>query len=318
MSSADEIAGTKQGLPPIGWSSAGLALLTVALWGANPVALRYSLDVFPPIFVAGLRFSLAALFMLAWCRLEGVSIALRPGQWRPCLFAGLGLFIQIGTFNLGANLTSSSHTSMLINTFIFWVLLMEHAVTKVDRITARKAWGLVLASCGVVLILSTESVRGGRDPQLDPPSLIGDLILLCSAIVFAWNVVYVKQALKWVEPSKLIFWHDVVAVVLFFIWSATTESLTGARLTPVVTIAILYQGLFVGGICFAVQTLLLRRHSASQIAVFSFATPLVGVTLGVFLRGDQPTPWLFVSALCVAVGIVLVNLRIEPTKREKK
>lgn len=315
MSSPNAVTEPKPGPPPIGWQSVGLALMITALWGANPVALRFSLDLFPPIFVAGLRFALAALFMLAWCRFEGVSIWLRPGQAWPCLLAGLGLFVQIGTFNLGAALTSSSHTSMLINTFIFWVLLIEHWFTKADRITVRKACGLVLASAGVFLLLSTEGSTRLAAQQMDPPSLLGDLILLFSALVFAWNVVYVKHALKWVEPSKLIFWHDVVAVVLFSVWSGCTESLAGSRLTLVAAVAILYQGLFVGGVCFAVQTLLLRRHSASQIAVFSFATPLFGVTLGILLRGDQLTPWLLVSAICVAAGIILVNLRGWPGGR---
>ena len=73
--------------------------------------------------------------------------------------------------------------------------------------------------------------------------------------------------------------------------------------------SLVYQGVFVAGICFALQALLLRHHSASQISVFSFATPLFGVGTGILLRGDRMTPMLMVAAVCVAIGILLVNLK---------
>ena len=74
------------------------------------------------------------------------------------------------------------------------------------------------------------------------------------------------------------------------------------------SLGVIYQGIFVAGLCFAIQAMLLRHHSASQISVFGFATPLFGVGLGVLLRGDPLSANLLVAAICVAVGIVLVNV----------
>ncbi len=71
------------------------------------------------------------------------------------------------------------------------------------------------------------------------------------------------------------------------------------------------------GVCFALQAVLLRKYSASQISVFSFATPLVGVAMSVLLRGDQLSPWLLASGMVVACGILLVNLpNGKPVKAE--
>ena len=72
---------------------------------------------------------------------------------------------------------------------------------------------------------------------------------------------------------------------------------------------IAYQGIAVAGLCFAIQARLLKKHSASKIAVFSFATPLFGILFAVLLRGDPVSPWLFVSGTAVAIGILLVNLK---------
>ena len=295
---------------PVGVGSASLALLTAFFWAGNPVAVSYSVDTLPPVAVAGVRFALAAAFMLLWCWGEGCELRLRRGQVFPVVVAGMALFVQIATFNVGVLLSNSSHASMMINTFVFWVVVIEHFVTKADRISPRKLGGLAFASLGVLLILTKGVAAKDTLPTSgDTPSLIGDLILLLSAMVLGMKIVYTKQALRRVEPGKLIFWHDVIGMALFFLCSGLTEELVSAGFTMPALLGLAYQGLLVAGLCFAIQALLLRRHTASQIAIFSFSTPLFGVLLGVVFRGDPLSPWLFLSAISVAFGILLMNRR---------
>jgi len=298
-------------LEPVSLKTASLALLTVALWGANPAAVSYSVDTLPPIAVAALRFAMATVFMLFWCRVEGCGLRLRVGQRQPALVAGFLLFVQIATFNVGMTMSNSSHSSMMINTFVFWVVLIEHFITRADRLTTRKLLGLCVAFGGVLLLLlrtDAESAAAASASR-DQPTLVGDAILLFSGFVLAWKVVYVRHALKFIEPGKLVFWHDLISVVLFVICSASFERLESRGFTTPAVLALVFQGVFVAGICFALQARLLRHHSASQIAIFSFATPLFGVGTGILLRGDQMTPMLAVAAVCVAIGILLVNLK---------
>lgn len=298
---------TTRRLKPVGWSTALLALVTVALWGANPVAASYSLDTLPPIAVAAVRFTMASAFLFVWCQVERCGIILSSNQVIPALVAGLGMFVQIVTFNVGLAHSSSSHASMLLNTFVPWVVVLEHFVTRGDRVTWRKVLGVGVAFSGVLLLLAGPGTGFRSQSSQDPPTLFGDLTLLFSGVVLAVKVVYVKHALRAVETGKLIFWQASLAAVLFWVCSALFESLSLRGFTTVAVVSLLYQGVFVAGLCFALQAVLLRHHSASQIAVFSFATPLFGVGLGVLMRGDQLTKGLFVAAACVACGILLVN-----------
>ena len=73
-------------------------------------------------------------------------------------------------------------------------------------------------------------------------------------------------------------------------------------------LASVYAGLVVSGLCFAGHAWLLRRHSASSVSVFSFATPVFGVVLAVLLRGDRVSGWLVLSGALVAIGLVLLSL----------
>ena len=131
---------------PVGVRAVMLALFISILWAGNPVAVRYSVDTLPPIFVAALRFSLATILMFFWCRAEGSRLRLTSGQTLPCLLAGFGMFVQIATFNVGVTMSSSSHATMLINTFVFWVLIIEHILVRSSRWQLRKFVGVVLAA----------------------------------------------------------------------------------------------------------------------------------------------------------------------------
>ncbi|MDP7016883.1 MAG: DMT family transporter [Pirellulaceae bacterium] len=304
---------TKLAPQPMGLRSVALALLTVTLWGGNPVAVQYCLDTLPPIAIAGVRFAIAAVFMWGWCVFSGEPILLRRKQWGPAFVTGVLLFAQISLFNLGVARTNSSHSTLCINTFIIWVVLIDHFITRGDRLGFVKTAGLLSAVTGAVLTLAT--VTGGgpaADLELDPTTLAGDVLLLASALVLAIKVVYTKYAVREISPGSLILWHDVVGVSLFFMASAAFEEVDWARVDGAAVWGLAYQGLLVAGLCFVVQAMLLKRHSASQVSVFSFATPLVGVLLGVTMRGDGLSWTLMLSGVLIAIGILMVQKTAEP------
>ena len=301
---------------PLGITSIGLAVATSALWGGTPVAISYSVDTLPPIGVAAIRFVLAALFMVVWCRWQRTELRLRTGELKPVVIAGLLLFVQIGLFHWGIHQSSSSHASLFINTFIFWVAAIDHFVTRITRLTTQKILGLVIAAAGVALILvkseptltPATSEPDGVLLGFDQASLQGDVILLASAFLLGIKITYTKHALKTVEPGKLIFWHDVVGVVLFAAYSLAFEEIVVQGFNTPAILGLLYQGLAVAGLCFAVQTQLLKKHAASKIAVYSFTTPLFGIVFASLFRSDPLSSWLVVSGICVAVGIVMVHI----------
>lgn len=276
------------------------------MWGGNAVSTSFALDSLPPIAAAAIRFALAAVFMVLWCRLEGSGLELRRAQIRPILILGFLLFGQIGTFNIGIDLSNSSHAVLLVNTAIFWVLALEHFVTREHRLTPRKVVGVVVASMGTLLVVTTSQSTSATH-QPDDPSLLGDVVLLGSSLILSVKILYTRHALHTVETGKLIFYHDVIGTALFVVFSACTETIILAKIDTIAVVALLYQGFIVGGLCFAVQAQLLRKHAASQIAVFGFAAPLFGILLARIFREDPMSPWLLVAAMCVAGGIVLVN-----------
>ncbi|MBW3538838.1 MAG: DMT family transporter [Planctomycetes bacterium] len=301
---------SETGREPMGVDAALWTLLTAALWGGTPVAISYSVDQLPPVAVAGLRFAMASAFMLVWCRAEGSRLALRPGEMRWVLGGAALLFVQISLFNLGVAKSNSSHGSVLVNTFVLWVVVIEHflAATPAERLTARKVGGLAFAAAGGLILMLAARGETALPDTRDQATLAGDLILLLCAFILGIKIVYTKAAVKRLDPGRFILWHDVLGVVLFAAWSFAFEDVSFARLQWPTIWGLVYQGVVVAGFCFAVQALLLRKHPASQIAIYSTATPLFGIAFAALFRGDRLSPWLILAGVCVAAGILLVNL----------
>ena len=289
---------------PIGAIGAVLALTTVLLWGINPAAVRFSLDRLPPITVSAIRFCLASLMMGLWCVISREPFRLRRGQLKPVLICGTLLYLQIGLFTIGCGLSNASHTSLIVNSFALGVVLIEHFVTRAERLTPFRGAGVALAALGVPLVFWAANDAG---EVAEPPSVKGDLVLLLSATLLAVKVVYTKRAVRTVSAGTLIFWHDVVGSLMFVVTAAALESVKPGPWGWPCILGLAYQGLMVAGLCFGIQAFLLARHPASQVTIFNFATPLVGVAAGVVLRGEQISAWLAIAGVCIAAGILMVR-----------
>ncbi|MFV0443640.1 MAG: DMT family transporter [Planctomycetaceae bacterium] len=307
---------------PLGVGGGLFVLLLALLWGGTSVTARDAVDLVPPLAVGAIRFGLAALFMLGWCRWEGVSIGLKQQHLWPAFIMGVLLFLQIATFNWGVAWSNASHASLLVNTYIFWVAGWEHFVSHAMRLNRWQGLGLIVAAVGAsLLMLETPAVPINGAPAAedrvgpqDTVTLAGDLMLMLSAAILAAKVLYTKHAVRLVPSGTLILWHDIIGTGLFVVASAAFEfdRWPTSGWTPRVVLSLLYAGLVVSGFCFAGHAWMLRRHSASSVSVFSFATPVFGILLAVLLRGDILSGWLLLSGLLVAIGIVLVNASKSP------
>ena len=290
------------GSEPLGPLSIGLLLMTAALWGGTPVAIRYSVEQVPVVAIAAIRFALAAVFMLIWCTIEGSPLRLRHDQMGPVLVTGVLLFAQISLFNLGVARSTSSHGSVLINTFVLWVGVIELLGVRRRRFSIRRTVGLLLAAFAgfVTLIAMPDAVQAGTGR--DQPTLTGNCVLLASAALLGLRIVYIRHALRFVAPGSLIFWQDVIGVILFSAWSFTFEPPPDTPLRSTTVLGLLYQGILVAGLCFAVQARLLYRHPASHISVFGCLTPAFGIFFGTLFRGDPFSMAVVVSGLLAVAG----------------
>ena len=287
----------------VGWKGGLSAIGIGILWGGNITAIKVTLEGVRPMMMAGLTFTLGALFILFWTAYSGVRIWPGRREIRDHLTNALLFTVQIVLFYKRADLTSASRAVVLTNTNIFFVAFLAHFFIPGDRLTTRKTLGLLLAFFGVIyLFLDRTSLHTGT-------SLQGDLIVLTSAFLLGVRIIYLKHLIQRIDPFKTVLWQMLIGAPIFFflalLFEGTALDLHSARILG----ALLYQGIVVAGFTFMVSTLLLKRYSPTSLSVFFFAVPIAGVILSHWILNEAFTQHIVASVLLVAAGIWMVNFR---------
>ncbi|MCJ7822001.1 MAG: DMT family transporter [Armatimonadetes bacterium] len=302
---ADEAAVGKPlspGITALAPSAFLLAVLINMLWGTNPIALKLALRTIPPIGSAGIRFAIAAVGVWVWCRVTRVPMVPRRGEIPWLAAVGAFFVAQISTFTLGVYWGTASHSTVLLNTYPFFVLALAHFLIPGERATVGRAVAVVAAFCGIVVLFA------GEWGSWQGPNLLGNSIQLVSALILGSQVVFLKHAVARVHPGRVVLWQMVIGGAAFLLYSLAFEDLAAARPSPESLSAVIYQGVMIGAVCFTVWTWLIRRYPAGRVAVFGFIAPLVGVVLSAVVLGEPLGPAVLASSAMVAVGIVVANM----------
>ena len=215
--------------------------------------------------------------------------------------AGLGaIFItQIIFLNLGTRYTTASRSTLLICAHPIFVALSAHILVPGDRLNLTKVAGLLLSFGGLALVF--------LDSVNLPRHLLGDALVLGSDLLLGLRQVVIKRLVHDLHPHAVLFWQAAPSLPVFALLSLLLEREATYNWSPAVIGALLYQGLIVAGLCFIIWVFLLRRHSATRLGAFGFATPIFGVFLSALLFDDVLTWPLLLSMVLVAMGIAVVN-----------
>jgi drug/metabolite transporter (DMT)-like permease len=281
---------------------AALALLLSVLWGGNAVAIKIGLLDAPPLRLGWMRFVLGGLSIFAWAWWTGAFAGFRMyrEEWRPRGFLGLLLTVQVGLLNFGTDLTSATHSVVLLNTYAVHTVVLAHFLVPGDRLTLRKLGGVAIAYAGIVLLFARGLGEGGA-------TLLGDLIVSVSAFLLGERVVYMARTVQRTEPVKILLAQALIGSAGLALGSFWLEAGTPYRWTSSLIVSILYQGVVIAGFNFTANLWLLKRYRPSALAGFFLTTPIFGVLLSALFAGEPLTGALLLASLMVAAGIGLTS-----------
>jgi drug/metabolite transporter (DMT)-like permease len=168
-----------------------------ALWGVNPVAVKFGLEVFPPLWSGFLRFTIAIVCILIWAWIKGIPMMLKREELVPFSMLGLLFFIQIWLMNEGFSLSSGTMSSVLISTFPLFAAFFSHYMIKGDQLTFLRVLGLAVAFLGTSVIVLR---RGGLD--VEEFSIWGATIVLLSATLLGFRLILSAKMVRQTEPTR--------------------------------------------------------------------------------------------------------------------
>ncbi|MDG2076996.1 MAG: DMT family transporter [Arenicellales bacterium] len=297
---SEEFSGT------VPWSklSLGTVVLAVAvhsLWGGNAVAIKLSLEAFPPMWTAFLRFSIAVVGVALWAGFRGIPMRPKRSEWWWLVLLGIFFSIQIGVMNIGFEHTSGSIGSILMATNPIFAALWAHFLVAGDRLTRQRIIGLFVAFLGAaVVILQSGHIDGATAIG------VGSGLVFLSAALLGGRLAYTGRLLQRMDEVRVVLWQMLISVPVFGVAAVMSENIVWERVGLVPIAGIVYQGLVVAGLGFMLLTYLMKRYSTSVITSFNFVSPISGVLLSVLLLGDKITFHVLAGVALVGTGLYLV------------
>jgi drug/metabolite transporter (DMT)-like permease len=291
-------------------------VLLCALWGLQQVLIKAAAPDVAPIMQVALRSGVSAALVAAWARWRGEPLhllgpTLRPGLLAGVLFAAEFLFVAEGLRH-----TAASHMAVFLYTSPVFTALGLHFTIRAERLSRLQWAGILTAFSGIAVAFGGGLLAG----RIAPGILLGDLLGVAAGAAWGASTVVVRRSsLSEAPPARTLQYQLVVGFLLLLTGAALTGQAGRVSSTPVAWGSVLFQGVVISFASYLAWFWLLRRYLASRIAVFSFMTPLFGVTFGVLLLGEPLTPSFAGGAILVLTGITVVSVagkgRPPPTNR---
>ena len=285
-----------------------------AIWGLQQVAIKSTNSALPPIFQAGLRSALAAVLVWGWARSRGTPLFRDDGTMGAGLLAGVLFAGEFVCIFLGLTLTSASRMAVFLYTAPCFTALGLHWFVDGERMRRLQWLGILVAFVGMALAFADGFLHG---PAAHGPALIkgmaGDALGVLAGITWAATTVVVRATrLAQSSASKTLFYQLTVSAVVLLVLALGFGQIRVETVTPLALVSLAYQAVVVAFVSYLLWFWLLTRYIASRLSVFSFLTPLFGVTFGVLLLGESFSLRFLMAAGLVLTGIALVNA---PAKR---
>lgn len=267
----------------------------ILVWGLNNAAAKVATEALPPLFMGGMRFLVALVFLLPFMG--------RPWPpWRQML----PLVLLAGPLHFG---------------LVYIAFAMVHNLSPI--VVALQLWIPMTALCAWLMLGETMpraavagmliAFGGVAWMSLDPhgaADLAGIAIGVVASALWAVATVLMRKAPS-IRPLKMQGLTSLAAAPVLLAASFAFEPQVVQKAqaaTPFIWVLVVYAALASTVGATALLFWLVQRREAGRVTPWFLLTPLVSCTIGVGFMGDKVTVQLVGGGLATMVGVALVAL----------
>ena len=286
------------------------ALAVVIIWGLNFIFMKFALNDFTPFQMGAARYVFAVFPLILFIKRPNLD-----AKWLLLygLFQGVG---QFGFLFVGLKLgMTAALASVLMQTQVFFTAIFGFILLG-ERPSRSLQIGLFLAASGLVCFaMNYIAPQATNTPAT---TLFGLIFCVLGASMWSASNIVVRKAQQSLtqdtsfDAVAFLVWSSVVpilpfvALTLMFDAEATRWRWLAAPWSSWVSVAFL--GWVATIAAYAMWTALLKRHPANRVAPFSLGVPVVGITAGMVILGEQITTWQWAGIGLVVAALLTVML----------
>lgn len=282
-----------------------LLTLTMLFWASNTIVARAIVDLISPISISFLRWAVALLCLLPF----GLPHLLRERHviYRHWALVSLLALLSVAAFNTLLYMAATRTTAINLGL----IGAIEPAIIPVvawclfgDGIGLRQAAGIPVAFAGSVVLIMGGHVGDGYGLSLN----IGDFLMLAAVICWALYSVLLRQIPDTLHPLSFLTATLLIGVFCLaplYFW----ERAVGVPfvVTPGVSAAILYTGMFPSLLAFAFWNRGVAALGAQRAGAFLYLIPVFTVILAMTLLEEKLAWHHLIGGLLIFLGVYVAG-----------
>lgn len=278
-------------------------LVLASLWGINYSAIKITNTGLSPIFTSFLRSLIASALGVAYCLAIKQALFHRGKLLVHGIVVGVLFGLEFACLYLGMLFTDSARAVILIYLSPFVVAAGAHIFLG-EKLSTFKWAGLLLAFIGLV------SVFYGKPSKYTRLMLAGDILEILAAFLWGATTLYIKKYLaEKMHPINTFLYQLVFSIPVLFICAYFIEDQWIKDPGQIVIWSLVFQAVVIAFVSYLVWFKLIHDYPVAKLSVFTFLTPVFGVTFGVIFQREELTYGLIAGLLMVSVGIYVTNYR---------
>lgn len=275
-------------------------MLLAAIWGSSFLFTRLGATEFGALPTAGLRVTIAALFLLPLLLARGQWSALRT-HWKKIFFLGMlnsGLPFALYAYAL---LSISTGLSSLLNATVPLFGALVAWLWLKDRPHGIKVAGLLIGFAGVAMLAS-----GKASFKPDASGVVtGWAVLACLGACLCYGLAasFTRRYLSG-QPSLVIATGSQLgasvglALPTLWLWPSQVPSTTA-------WLALLAVGVLCTGVAYVLYFRLIAKMGAASSLTVTFLIPVFAVVYGVIFLGETVSGWMLLCGAIILLGTAL-------------
>jgi drug/metabolite transporter (DMT)-like permease len=278
-------------------------LLLALIWGSSFLFIKIGIRELHPLYVTLGRVVAGALTVSVLLLATRARLPRDLRIWGHLAVVGaVGVAIPFTLFGYGEQRVSSVLAGIWNATTPLVALPVAALILRTERMTPRRAVGILLGFCGVLMVLGVWHGVGGVQ-------LTGQLMCLGAAACYGIAIPYQRRFLSGLTGSGLAVpaGQLIMAAVQLLI---VTPLVAGAPPSPAglsadVVASVLALGALGTGVAFVLNFRVIRFAGASTSASVTYLMPIVATVIGVVGLGEHISWYQPAGALIVLTGIAI-------------
>jgi len=275
------------------------------IWGSTYLLNKISVAELPPLMIAAIRFTVAAVIIFIIAKLMGISLAINKKQLLNTTIAGF-LFLTLGNGVAvwALKYVDSGFAALEISAQPLVVLLLMRLLEG-KKIQPMSIVGVVFGIIGIYLLVSQKQVISQEN------SIMGMIMLFACMLSWAYGSLFVaKSELPsnfFVNTGYQMLMGGLMLFLGSFIFGETwTSPLIWSSDVQISMVLLIVFGSIVA---FTSFNYLLKVVSPEKVATCTYVNPIIALILGWYFLNEQITTQSIIAAVVLLTGVYFINTR---------